>query len=199
MPTTLEADVAGFVQAAKPHGDKVWVSRATQIFVREFMVRNDWIAPQQSVVDSYLYAAALDYLIPTGTLPVKVKTAEEIAAEQRAAEQLAARKKMGVVNYEEKPVRKLAVEQLAVNRAAEHNAQVDERMNSLNRAQNQREAMGARINMGEAIPGLKDEREQVYTSNGLVNHYRTGVKQQENREHNQRVRAAYAARQKEGV
>jgi hypothetical protein len=196
MPTNLEIDVANFTAAARPYGDKVWISRQTQVFVREWMVENEWIQPGQTP-DTSVYAAAFNFLIAAGTLPQKQKTAEEIAAEEKAAADLEARRRMGVMfpkDEQAAPARKLTDELINTDRFQQHNAAVDKKLNRVSDNQELHEAMDARMQVGAAIPGLKDEREQVYAANGMINHYRTGLVQEQNREHNQRLRAAYASR-----
>jgi hypothetical protein len=196
MTTALEQDVSFFKQAASGYPN-IWVSRETHVACRAYLVANDFIEPG-ATADATVYGLAIAAMIANGTLPQRVKTAEELAAEAAAAKLAEDKRNMGVVRYEDKPVRKLTDEVLnAPDRREQHNAAVDRQLNRISPEQDFREALDARMQVGAAIPGLKDEREQVYAANGMINHYRTGLVQQQNREHNTRLREAFARRQAE--
>jgi|HubBroStandDraft_6_1064221.scaffolds.fasta_scaffold01344_5 hypothetical protein len=178
MATALEIDFSAFTQAAQQYGSRVWISRAVQCFLRDFMVETDWIEPS-ATADVSLYAAALGHHLAAGTLPVKQKTAEEIAADAEAARLAEARRNMGVVKYEDRPVRKLTDEAVQRDPIAEHNTATDaafaRKQNPELARREQRDQLAERMNPGQGIPGLVDESfsgNTVYTS-GRVNHYKT--------------------------
>jgi hypothetical protein len=206
MPTNLEIDVANFTAAARPYGDKVWISRQTQVFVREWMVENEWIQPGQTP-DTSVYAAAFNFLIAAGTLPQKQKTAEEIVAEAEAEKLQEAKRKMGVMfsDYEdeiqERPTRKIADELINTDRRKVHNDSVDRKMQHVSDAQERHAAIDSRMQLGEAIPGLVDESwsaNEVYVG-GRVARYATSQAVEKAKANNVRVRAEYAAKQSQAV
>lgn len=192
---TLQADIANFTAAAAPYGSSVWVSRETFVFVREWLVANDWIQPGTNP-DVSIYTAALGELVRQGTLPKPVKTAEELQLEED-------RKNMGVIYRKDevdKPSRKLDV-YASRDKLAEHNAAADAALEARrNPAATRREQMDnliARMDTGEAIPGLVDESEAgcgVYVG-GRLARYATSQAVEKAKAHNARVRSEYAQRQ----
>jgi hypothetical protein len=194
--TPLEQDVNVFKQAASGFGDRVWLSRDTHVACRAYLVGEGFIDPGATVNDVAIYNVAIAALLEQGKLPVKpapVKTAEEIQLEED-------RKNFGVVRYEEQKSRNMTAEYVQRDPIKEHNdraeAALQARRNPQATRREQMDNLLARTDTSAQIPGLKDEHEQVYVGDtGRISHYRTQIVQQQNKEHNARVRAEHAQRQ----
>jgi hypothetical protein len=189
----IETDVQEFLQAARPLETQVWISRPTHVACRQFLVACKIIAPG-SDADRHQYGVALLELLRTKQLPVAPPppgpTAEELQAE-------ADRRNCGVMfkdDDEPAPVRKVD-DSVFSDPRLERNKRVEAEMQRREAVAKGGHAFVSKLDgLGEAVPGLKDENEEVRTPQGRIVSYATQQLRAANRTHNQTVRAEYAAK-----
>jgi hypothetical protein len=189
----IETDVQEFLQAARPLETQVWISRPTHVACRQFLVACKIIAPG-SDADRHQYGVALLELLRTNQLPVAPPppgpTPEELQAQ-------ADRRNCGVMfkdDDESAPVRKVDDSVFSDPRLL-HNTKVDAEMQRRNDLAVRGHAFANKLDgLGEAIPGLRDERAEVRTDSGHVAQYATQQLREKNRAHNAQVRKDWQAK-----
>ncbi|MFZ0581950.1 MAG: hypothetical protein WAN72_11780 [Candidatus Acidiferrales bacterium] len=196
--TPYQIDKEGFETAAAGYPE-LYPNRDAHIAVRRYLVENNFLNPGDTA-DAQVYAMALGMMKANGTLPQRVKTAEEIASEAQAAADLEARRNMGVMYKKDEPDKPTHVINEFAERDAlkEHNDQVDaafaRKRNPVAERMQQMENLLARTDTTQQIPGLKDESwsgNEVYIG-GRVAHYKTQCAVAAAKEHNVQARAKYA-------
>jgi hypothetical protein len=187
----LENDVQEFMIAVAPLKDQVWVSRETHVACRKFLVACQVIKPGQDA-DRHQYSVAVMELLRSQQLPQAPPppgpTPEELQAQ-------ADRKNRGVMFKDSEwtePAR--AVNDSVFSDPREkHNRMVDAEMQRREERSRGHAFVSKLDGLGEAIPGLKDEHEQVLVG-GREARYATSQLQQKNREHNAKIRTEWAAK-----
>ena len=198
--TPYQVDKEGFETAAAGYPE-LYPNRDAHIAVRRYLVENNFLNPGDTA-DAQVYAMALGMMKANGTLPQRVKTAEEIAAEAQAAADLEARRNMGVVFRKNEPDKPTHVIDEFANRDALKNTTIkltphSPETESRGRAYAADGKSPRAHRYHQQIPGLKDESwsgNEVYIG-GRVADYKTQCAVAAAKEHNAQVRAKYAEQQ----
>jgi hypothetical protein len=189
----LEKDLDEFLIAVAPLKTQVYVSRETHVACRKFLVACEIIKPGADA-DRHQYGVALLELLRSKQLPVAPPPPDPTPEELQAQ---ADRKNMGVMYRDDEadaPARALD-DSVFRDPRLKHNAMVDAEMQRRNDVATRGHAFANKLDgLGEAIPGLRDERAEVRTDSGHVAHYATQQLREKNRVHNAQIRKDWQAK-----